>query len=88
VIPLLAAPELPLHTAGPYVVAAYIVFVAMILVYVAIMAVRLGRNQRDIAELTSKLREREADADDGQLGWAEGDSPGAPGPGRETEVTR
>ncbi len=54
----LAAPELPLHTAGPYVAAAYIVFVAIILVYVAIMAVRLGRNQRDIAKLQDELEQR------------------------------
>ena len=36
-------PALPLHTAGPYVAAAYIVFVLVILIYVAIMAVRLTR---------------------------------------------
>ena len=33
------APALPLHTAGPYVAAAYIVFLLIILIYVAIMAV-------------------------------------------------
>ena len=36
-------PALPLHTAGPYVAAAYVFFVALILVYVAIMAGRLSR---------------------------------------------
>ncbi len=46
-----AAPALPLHSAGKYVAGAYVVFVAMILVYVAIMAIRLSRNERDIAEL-------------------------------------
>ena len=49
--PLAAAPALPLHTAGPYVAAAYIVFVAVILVYVAIMAIRLSRTERDLAQL-------------------------------------
>ena len=48
---LAQAPALPLHTAGPYVFAAYIVFVALILVYVAIMAVRAQRTQRELDEL-------------------------------------
>ncbi len=53
-----AAPALPLHTAGPYVAAAYVVFVAIVLVYVAIMAVRLTRTERELARLR---REVEAD---------------------------
>ncbi len=60
-ITLFAAPALPLHSAGKYVAAAYIVFVALILVYVAIMAVRLGRNEKDIAKLAEELRERDAE---------------------------
>jgi hypothetical protein len=60
-----AAPALPLHTAGKYVAAAYIVFVALILVYVAIMAVRLRRTERDLAALRDEVtaREREGDRD-------------------------
>jgi HAMP domain-containing protein len=50
-----AAPALPLHKAGPYVAAAYIVFVAIVLIYVAIMAVRLGRTQRDLARLQREV---------------------------------
>ena len=46
------AAELPLHTAGPYVAAAYIVFVALILLYVAIMAGKLSRIERELGELT------------------------------------
>jgi hypothetical protein len=46
------AAELPLHTAGPYVAAAYIVFVALILLYVGIMAGKLSRIERDLGELT------------------------------------
>lgn len=46
-----AAPALPLHTAGKYVAGAYIVFVALILVYVVIMATRAQRTERDLAEL-------------------------------------
>ena len=52
---LAAAPALPLHTAGPYVAAAYIVFVAVILIYVAIMARRLSRIQRELRELEREL---------------------------------
>ncbi len=43
---------LPLHTAGPYVAAAYIVFVALIGLYVAIMAGKLSRIERELDELT------------------------------------
>jgi CcmD family protein len=50
-----AAPALPLHTAGPYVAAAYIVFVALILIYVAIMARKLARTQRELRELKQEL---------------------------------
>ena len=45
-------PALPLHTAGPYVAAAYIVFLALILLYVAIMAGKLSRVEREVDELT------------------------------------
>jgi len=44
-------PALPLHTAGKYVAAAYIVVFAIVLIYVAIMAIRLGRIERDVGEL-------------------------------------
>ncbi|HEY8764405.1 MAG TPA: hypothetical protein VIM18_09455 [Solirubrobacteraceae bacterium] len=53
-----AAPALPLHTAGKYVAAAYIVFVLLLLVYVAIMAVRLGRTERELAELARDVQAR------------------------------
>jgi hypothetical protein len=52
------APALPLHTAGPYVAAAYIVFLGLVLVYVAIMATRLSRTERDLAELRRDLELR------------------------------
>jgi flagellar biosynthesis/type III secretory pathway M-ring protein FliF/YscJ len=54
-----AAPALPLHTAGPYVAAAYIVFVVLILIYVSIMAMRLRRTERDLAELQREVADRE-----------------------------
>ncbi len=54
------AAALPLHTAGPYVAAAYIVFFALILLYFAIMAGKLSRIERELTELTElALRRRE-----------------------------
>jgi hypothetical protein len=55
---LALAPALPLHKAGPYVAAAYIVFVAVILIYVTIMAVRQRRDERLLDELRNELLER------------------------------
>jgi hypothetical protein len=52
---ILATPALPLHTAGKYVAAAYIVFFALILIYVAVMAMRLNRTERDLGELLERF---------------------------------
>jgi len=50
--PLLAEiPALPLHTAGKYVAAAYVVLFALVLIYMAIMAIRLSHIERDLGEL-------------------------------------
>ena len=51
-------PALPLDDAGPYVAAAYLVFLALILIYVAIMATKLGRIEREIGELSRARRAR------------------------------
>jgi hypothetical protein len=51
---------LPLHTAGPYVAGAYIVFFAIILIYVAIMGAKLVRNERTLGELTELAKGRAA----------------------------
>ncbi len=53
------APALPLHTAGPYVAAAYIVFLLVVLGYVWIMARKLTRNSRELRDLRSQLDERD-----------------------------
>jgi len=53
-------PALPLDDAGPYVAAAYLVFVGLILVYVAIMATKLGRVEREITELSEIVERHEA----------------------------
>jgi hypothetical protein len=42
---------------GGYVAAAYLVFLALLLIYFAIMAIRLARLDRDLGELTD-LAER------------------------------
>jgi len=68
-----AAPALPLHSAGKYVAGAYIVFVAVILIYVTIMGVRIARSQRELAKLKAELdrRERRQAEDDGIAGELE-----------------
>ena len=52
-------PALPLDEAGKYVAAAYLVFLALILIYVAIMAGRLSRIERDLGEVLDTLERRE-----------------------------
>jgi hypothetical protein len=52
-------PALPLDDAGPYVAAAYLVFLALILIYVAIMAGKLVRIARDLGELTQLVERRD-----------------------------
>jgi hypothetical protein len=53
------APALPLHAAGKYVAAAYIIFLLVIVIYVGIMGVRLTQNQRELTELKALVEERE-----------------------------
>jgi hypothetical protein len=55
-------PALPLDDAGPYVAGAYLVFLALILVYVTIMAAKLARIERELVEL-SELAERRTAAE-------------------------
>jgi uncharacterized membrane protein len=54
-------PALPLDEAGKYVAAAYVVFVALILVYVAIMAAKLQRIERDLTDLADLAEHQAAD---------------------------
>ena len=48
---LLATPALPLGEGGKYVAAAYLVFLALVLIYVVIMASKLSRFERELTEL-------------------------------------
>jgi hypothetical protein len=52
------APALPLHTAGKYVAGAYIVFLAIVLIYLAIMATRVSRTERELVELRRDVEAR------------------------------
>jgi hypothetical protein len=60
---LASAPALPLHAAGKYVAGAYIVFVVALVIYLAIMAIRLGHTQRELSELKREVQKREASAE-------------------------
>ena len=55
---------LPLDDAGPYVAAAYLVFLALLLIYVAIMAGKLVRIARELGELTELVERRERSRDE------------------------
>jgi hypothetical protein len=47
-------PALPLDEAGKYVAGAYIVFVALILIYVSILGAKISRIAREIEELVDE----------------------------------
>ena len=54
-------PALPLDDAGPYVAAAYLVFLGLILLYVAIMASKLARLGKEIEELSELAEDPDAE---------------------------
>jgi len=84
---LLAAPALPLHTAGKYVAGAYIIFVVVLVIYLGIMALRTGRTQRDLAELRRELAERQSQEGPGDPGASAGAGT-ARRPERQSETAR
>ena len=51
-------PALPLGDAGPYVAGAFLVFLALVLVYVAIMSSKLSRIERELSELSDQVAAR------------------------------
>jgi hypothetical protein len=64
VSPLIAsAPALPLGHAGKFVAAAYIVVFVIVLVYVAIMAIRAQRFERDLDQLQRDVEAARAHKD-------------------------
>lgn len=50
-------PALPLDEAGKYVAAAYVVFLFLILVYVAIIGAKVARIEREVGELLELTEE-------------------------------
>ena len=63
-------PALPLEEAGKYVAGAYVVFLALVLIYVAIMAAKLARIDRELGELAETRPDRpgaDPDAAEGQV---------------------
>jgi hypothetical protein len=58
VIALAVSPALAPGKAAPYVIAAYIVFLALVLIYLVIMAIRLTRTERDLAQLKRDVATR------------------------------
>jgi CcmD family protein len=51
-------PALPLDEAGKYVAAAYLVVFAIVLIYVAIMAAKLTRIEREVESINELLDKR------------------------------
>jgi len=51
-------PALPLDEAGKYVAAAYLVFLALLFIYVAIMASKLSKIEREVVEIAELVEER------------------------------
>jgi hypothetical protein len=51
-------PALPLDEAGKYVAGAYLVFVTLIVIYVAIIGAKIGRIERQVAELLTMVEEQ------------------------------
>lgn len=52
-------PALPLDEAGKYVAGAYVVLIALILIYVAIIGAKIARIERDVTELGEQLPEED-----------------------------
>lgn len=56
---LFAVSDHPLPNNGGYVAAAYLVFMLILILYVAIMAMRLGRIQKDVALIDEMLQAKD-----------------------------
>jgi hypothetical protein len=75
--PTTLAASIPGSSNNGYVAAAYIVFFAIVLIYVAIMAVRLTRVERGLRELNERAEASSPRAQDGN-------GPGGETPGPQT----
>jgi hypothetical protein len=90
-------PALPLDEAGQYVAGAYVVFLLLILIYVAIIGSKVARIQRQVAELLELTDEPETGAGrsaqparsseaGGRAGTSAGESGGSAQPARSREA--
>lgn len=70
----LGAPALPLDEAGKYVAGAYVVFVVLLVVYVAIMAMKLQRIEKELGDVAAIAEEKK-------------ETQAAPGRGSEAPLT-
>jgi hypothetical protein len=66
-----ATPDIPNDVGGKYVAGAYIVFVLLLLIYVAIMGMKLARIERDLREVAEIAEQRR----DGAAAAPEGAAP-------------
>jgi hypothetical protein len=73
---LAAAPDIPNDIGGKYVAGAYIVFILLLLIYVAIMAMKLSRIEQGLTEVAELAEKRNEEA-------ASPPAPAAPGRGSE-----
>jgi hypothetical protein len=78
-------PALPLHTAGKYVAAAYVVLFAVVLIYVAVMAIRLSRMERDLGELLALSERSEQESGAAAMGADSEQRPDAAAMGADPE---
>jgi flagellar biosynthesis/type III secretory pathway M-ring protein FliF/YscJ len=62
---LAVAPAIPLGQSGKFVAGAYIVFLVLILVYVAIMALRSQRIERELSQLQRDVEAARNDSPSG-----------------------
>jgi len=60
----LGAPALPLDEAGKYVAGAYIVFMVLLVIYVAIMAAKVQRIEKELRDVAAIAEERKAEKEE------------------------
>ncbi len=80
----LLATTLPENSNDGYVAAAYIVFFVLVLVYVAIMAIRLSRVERSVRDLRAREREPAGATPQEQELQTDHSLTGTPGGGEQT----
>jgi hypothetical protein len=60
---IVATPAIPNDIGGRYVAGAYIVFLLLLLIYIAIMAAKLARIERGLGEVAEIAERRKAEAE-------------------------